>query len=304
MGDQLPAVDLGSGRVVVAMAAGNYHTCVLFNDGQVKCWGDNQDNKLGVAGTSRPSGVGGKPGEMGDNLLPVNLGAGRTALAIATGVGHTCVLLDTHQIKCWGGDYWGELGRGDTPGTGLVDLGTGRSAVAVSAGHGHTCALLDNAQVKCWGRNEFGALGLGDLANRGLHTADLGDNLPAIDLGTGGIPRSVHAYSGHTCVVMDNDVIKCWGVNDAGQLGVGNTTRYGSQPGQMGDNLPAANPGATAPLAGFTGHTSHNCAWFTDGRLVCWGSNTQGELGLGDTADRGDSPNEIGFAMPSIDLGL
>jgi E3 ubiquitin-protein ligase HERC3 len=305
MGDNLPVVDLGAGLVVVALAAGRYHTCAIFSDGQVKCWGDNLDNKLGVSSTTIAYSLGGKPGEMGDKLPFVNLGAGRTALGIAVGVGHTCALLDTHQIKCWGGDTWGGLGRGDTPGgTGLVDLGAGRSAVAVSAGHGHTCALLDSGQVKCWGRNEFGELGLGDLVNRGARSVEMGDNLPNVDLGTGRSVREINALDGDSCAVLDNDAVKCWGLNDYGELGVGNTTRYGTAPGQMGDNLPAADPGATAALRVLTAHDDHNCALYADGRLVCWGLNSGGQLGLGDTANRGDSPNEIGLGMPAIDVGM
>ena len=305
MGNNLPVVNLGTGRTVVALSAGRYHTCAIFTDAQVKCWGDNLDNKLGVSGTTRPYSLGGAAGEMGDNLPFVNLGTGRTALAVAAGVGHTCVLLDTHQIKCWGNDIWGGLGRGDTPGsTGLVDLGAGRFALAVSAGHGHTCAILDGGQVKCWGRNEFGELGLGDLLDRGAHSADLGDNLPVVDLGTGRSAREIYALDGDSCAVLDNDSIKCWGLNDYGELGVGNTTRYGVAPGQMGDNLPAAELGATAPLGSFTAHDDHNCALFTDGRLVCWGQNSAGQLGLGDTANRGDSLEEIGAGMPGIDVGM
>jgi E3 ubiquitin-protein ligase HERC3 len=177
---------------------------------------------------------------------------------------------DTHQIKCWGSDYWGGLGR--AAGTGLVELGTGRTAVAVAAGHGHTCALLDGGQVKCWRRNEFGQLGLGDVVDRGAKAGTMGDALPPVDLGSG-------------------------------RTAVGNTTRYGAQPGQMGDALPAAQLGANGRLRGFTGNTGHACALFDGGRLVCWGNNGQGQLGLGDTKNRGDSPDEIGFAMPSIDVG-
>ena len=103
MGDNLPAIDLGQGLVIAAVAAGYYHTCAVLGTGQVKCWGDNLDSKLGTVGPYR---LGGAPGEMGDNLPFVNLGAGRTALAVAPGVGHTCALLDTHQIKCWGSNLW------------------------------------------------------------------------------------------------------------------------------------------------------------------------------------------------------
>jgi alpha-tubulin suppressor-like RCC1 family protein len=108
---------------------------------------------------------------------------------------------------------------------------------------------------------------------------------------------------GWSCAVLDNDAIKCWGLNEYGQLAVGSTSRYGTQAGQMGDNLPAADLGANGRLRGFTGGTGHGCALFDGGCLVCWGLNSQGQLGLGDTKNRGDSPDEIGAAMPSLDVG-
>jgi alpha-tubulin suppressor-like RCC1 family protein len=302
MGDKLPVVNLGQGRVVTSLAAGTYHSCAIFDDGKVKCWGDNLDNKLGVAGTSRPYALGRSPSEMGDALPYVDLGQGRTALAVAAGVGHSCALLDTHQIKCWGSNLWGGLGTAGGS-TGLVDLGTGRSALAVSAGHGHTCAILDGGQVKCWGRNEFGQLGQGDMVDRGAKAETMGDALPTIDLGAGRTARQVIAMGSTSCAVLDDQSIKCWGLNDSGQLAVGSTTRYGSQPGQMADSLPAADLGANGRLRVFTGETGHACALFDSGRLVCWGSNGQGQLGLGDTQNRGDSPEELGPAMPSIDVG-
>ena len=91
---------------------------------------------------------------------PVDLGAGRTARAIAAGFYHACAILDKGQVRCWGAGYYGALGYGntssigdnETPGSvGPVDLGAGRTAVAITAGGYHTCAILDNGRVRCWG---------------------------------------------------------------------------------------------------------------------------------------------------------
>ena len=100
--------------------------------------------------------------EAGVDAAPPSSGSPLRALAISTGMQHTCALLDDHRIKCWGENSYGELGLGDTRSRGaaasemgnalpFVDLGTGRTAIAVSAGKYHTCAILDDGSVKCWG---------------------------------------------------------------------------------------------------------------------------------------------------------
>src|SRR5436190_12467161 len=109
MGNALPAVQLGTGRTATAIATGTDHTCALLDDGTVKCWGANLDGELGL-GDKVTRGDG--PGEMGDALPAVALGAGRTARAIATGQNHTCALLDDGSVKCWGSNGRGQLGIG------------------------------------------------------------------------------------------------------------------------------------------------------------------------------------------------
>src|SRR3546814_1119470 len=91
MGNNLPTVDLGTDRTAIAIAAGQYHTCVLLDGGEVKCWGFNGIGQLGLGDTSQR---GDGPDEMGNNLLTVDLGTDRTAIAIAAGQYQTCVLLD------------------------------------------------------------------------------------------------------------------------------------------------------------------------------------------------------------------
>jgi Ca2+-binding RTX toxin-like protein len=122
---------------------------------------------------------------MGDNLPPVGLGAGRTALGVTLGDDHTCALPDDATVKCWGRNDAGQLGQGDTDNresAAPIDLGAGRTAVAVTAGGNHTCARLDNEQIRCWGLNDDGQLGLGDTGARGDQPNELGDNLAAVYL--------------------------------------------------------------------------------------------------------------------------
>jgi E3 ubiquitin-protein ligase HERC3 len=187
---------------------------------------------------------------MGDNLPAVDLGTGRTAQALAAGYNHTCALLDDGTVKCWGWNYTGQLGLGDTSDRGdaplemgddlpAVDLGTGRTAQALAAGYLHTCALLDDGTVKCWGRNNSGQLGLGDTGDRGQVIGEMGDDLPAVDLGTGRTAQALAAGEFHTCALLDDGTVKCWGRNGYGQLGLGDTSDRGDEPVEMGDALPA-----------------------------------------------------------------
>jgi hypothetical protein len=161
MGANLPSVDLGANWTVVEVAAGGYHTsghtCARLENGAaraVKCWGRNNHGQLGLGDTTDRGDVG---GGMGGNLSAVQLGTGRSAVALSLGWGHSCALLDDASVKCWG-ENAGTLGQGDRNNRGdvggemgdilpAVDLGDGRTAVQIATGDSHTCALLDNAQL-------------------------------------------------------------------------------------------------------------------------------------------------------------
>lgn len=177
---------------------------------------------------------------MGDALQPVDLGA-RAAIAIAAGDYHTCALLDDGSIRCWGDNAQGQLGLGDvddrSSALATVDLGVGRRAISITAGSQHTCAMLDDSSVKCWGDNGHGQLGLGDTVSRGDEFNEMGDFLPPINLGTGRTPASVTAGDLHTCAVLEDSSVKCWGYNYYGQLGIGHTFRRGGESDDMGDAL-------------------------------------------------------------------
>jgi alpha-tubulin suppressor-like RCC1 family protein len=109
---------------------------------------------------------------------------------------------------------------------------------------GYACALLDNKSVKCWGSNYNGQLGLGDTNSRGDAPGEMGDNLPAVDLGTGRTATAIFCTYSHTCALLDNKSVKCWGDNYNGRLGLGDTNHRGDEPGEMGDNLPAVDLGS------------------------------------------------------------
>jgi alpha-tubulin suppressor-like RCC1 family protein len=308
MGDHLPAVDLGAGETAAAIAVGDEHTCALLSDGSVKCWGHNDYGTLGLGDTSWR---GHSPETMGDNLPAVDLGAGETASAIAAGSRHTCALLSSGGVKCWGFNNFGQLGLGDTISRGdgagemgddlpVVDLG--EPAVALSLGTYHSCALLIGGGVKCWGNNDFGQLGLGDTASRGDDANEMGNSLPAVDVSTGWNAVSIAAGSRHTCALLIDGSVKCWGNNDFGQLGLGDTDSRGDDVYEMGDYLSPVFLGAGRSSTGITTKGEHSCTLLTDGSVRCWGYNHFGQLGLGDSTQRGDHADELGDNLPSVKL--
>ncbi|KAJ1470783.1 regulator of chromosome condensation 1/beta-lactamase-inhibitor protein II, partial [Baffinella frigidus] len=275
MGTNLPSVDLGAGRKVKALSAGMRHTCALLDDATIKCWGYNGYGQLGLGDASNR---GDDPyAEMGTNLTSVDLGPGRTAVAVVAGSWHTCALLEDASIKCWGLNEMGQLGlrgvvvygdvedRGDNPyemGTNLssIDLGLGRTAKAITAGGGHTCALMDDASVKCWGMNIGGQLGIGDTLDRGYQLYGMGKNLSSVDLGVGRTALVVEAGGYHTCALLDDATVKCWGYNEEGQLGTGDASHRGDNLYEMGENLTSIDLGAGRTPVAIVASWFYTCA--------------------------------------------
>jgi alpha-tubulin suppressor-like RCC1 family protein len=313
MGAALPFVDLGAGEEAKAIASGRQHTCALLQGGRVKCWGWNALSQLGLGDLENR---GDNPGEMGDNLPVIDLGAGVMASAIVVGDLYACALLGGGKVKCWGNNGSGQLGlgntenRGDAPGEmgdslPYVNLGTGETAVALTAGYVHTCALLDDGDVKCWGHNHRGQLGLGDTQNRGNQAGQMGDSLPIVDLGQGVKAEAIFAASFHTCArLIGGESLKCWGFNADGHLGIGTVETMGDGPNEMGDNLPVVSFGGGKKVVTMAGGDGHICASLDDGSVRCWGWNGLGQLGLGDTMDRGNTPASTPEKLPPVSLGL
>ncbi len=311
MGDNLPAVSLGTGRTATALTTGDDHTCARLDNATMKCWGFNAHGQLGLGDTSQR---GDGAGEMGDALPVVDLGGGRGVLSVAAGATHSCALLEGGAVKCWGDGTAGLLGLGDTVTRGdgagemgnnlpSVSLGAGRSATAIAVGDLHTCALLDNATVKCWGDNQFGQLGVGDTADRGDNAGEMGDSLPAVSLGTGRTATTIAVGYGISCARLDNGTAKCWGRNTTGQLGQGETANRGDAAGELGNTLAAINVGTGRSVTSISPGDDHTCARLDNGVVKCWGYAGEGRLGLGDGVNRGDNAGEMGDALPAVNLG-
>ncbi|MFN3201590.1 MAG: thrombospondin type 3 repeat-containing protein, partial [Bradymonadia bacterium] len=319
MGDNLPFVDL-NGSTITAIAGMRYGQCALLDTGDVKCWGENNVGDLGLGDREFR---GDEPNEMGANLPTVDLGSVGAVTQLSPGQRHMCALFDNGRIKCWGNNGDGNLGQGDSQHRGdnanemgdnlpYVDLGTenGQPLLAsqVASGGEYACALLTNGRVKCWGDNNQGQLGLGDLADRGDDANEMGDNLPYVDLGTNdqGAPLTVvqlNAYGAHTCAVFDDNRLKCWGLNDRGRLGLGNTQEnQGDDPNEMGDNLPFVNLGSNRTVQALSVRGSGTCVLLDNGGVKCWGYNGNGNLGIGNQSDRGYN-NDMGNFLPEVNLG-
>ena len=290
---------------VVTVVAGGSHTCVVFANGRLKCWGANSKGQLGLGDTSAR---GDNMNEMGENLPVVGLDPSLPIAGVGAGSEETCARTSAGTVKCWGSNGYGQLGLGDKNNRGdnpnemgtlpSVSLGSGETATAFRGGLWHMCALLSGGAVKCWGENSKGQLGLGDISTRGDQPGEMGNSLPRVDLGTGQTASAITAGWTHSCVVLKSPFpkitgpVKCWGENSKGQLGLGNTAFRGKAPGEMGDNLPAVDLGTTnninnTALAVSAG-VAHTCALLSDGTVKCWGASDAGQLGLGDASARGD----------------
>lgn len=237
-----------------------------------------------------------------------------TVVMVAGGLDHACALLSSGVVKCWGYNGDGELGLGHTTARGdepnemglalpIVDLGPGEKALSISASWRHTCALLMGGRVKCWGGNASAQLGVGDTQNRGDNPGEMGSHLPAVDLGPNVEVTAIAAGDDHTCALIKGGKVKCWGANQVGQLGLGDTAQRGDEASDMGENLPYVDLGANKVAVGLASGAGHTCALFADGSVKCWGLNYRGQLGLGDSENRGDEGSETGNNLPAVDLG-
>lgn len=306
-----PGVDAGELKLV-RITAGKYHTCVLWNDGILKCWGKNDSGELGL-GDVAARGL--TADTMGRKLAPVNLGNGARTQVVGAGGYRTCAILVGGAVKCWGYNAIGGLGqpddenRGDSPETigdalAPVDLGTGAVATDLGVGDFSSCALLQNGSVKCWGSNLGGELGYGDDFQRGGAPSDyakpLGNDLPAVDVGLSGtvkIGMTSADVSQSSCAISNTAVLKCWGGNQYGQLGLGDTNNRGDNLDEMGGQLPELQIGG--PAAFVAPGRDAVCVGLGSGQMRCWGNGEFGKLGQGNVDNHGAD----GTNLPMVNLG-
>ena len=222
-------VGLSSGVAVVA--AGAFHTCALTSAGSVKCWGSNYSGPLGDGTTTNRSAP----------VDVVGLSSGVTQ--IAAGGNQTCALTTAGGVKCWGGNYSGQLGDGTTTNrTAPVDVvGLSSGVTQIAAGGNQTCALTTAGGVKCWGSNYSGEVGDGTTNNR---------TTPVDVVGLSSGVTQIAAGGNHNCALTTAGGVKCWGYNSSGQLGDGTTTNRTTPVDVVG-----LSSGVTQIAAGWGTHT-------------------------------------------------
>lgn len=251
MGNNLPYIILGSNIMIASLHSGSQssHNCVILSAPfdsyeRIKCWGLNNYYQLGY-GDANTRGI--KFSDMGDNLPLVDLGMESKVKQVAVGYTHTCALLVSLNMKCWGDQYFGELASGGytmLSFTGdslpIVPIDSGKRISSVMVSDSNTCILYDDlVTLKCAGWNYYGQLGQGDKLDRGRSPTTTYPMIPAIDLGVGSLNiSSVYPGRYFNCVLFVDNSIRCFGINYYGNLAIGiNENAVGDKRNEMGVNL-------------------------------------------------------------------
>ncbi|MFY9264237.1 MAG: hypothetical protein WAO61_02230 [Solirubrobacterales bacterium] len=270
---QVAAALAGDWAAPASVATGQRHMCFADLDKTVKCQGKNTSGQLGNATNA-------------DSSTPVVVaGLGDPAAQVVSGTNHSCALLSNGNVRCWGANNHRQLGTTVVP--------TPSSSVSISvpdlvndvtqiaSGFDHSCAIRTNDSVVCWGANSYGQLGDGTITpTKGTETTE----------SLGGRAQEVATGQEHTCALLTNGTVRCWGANTFGQLGNGTVT---------GSTRPVSVVGLPAAVNAITAGAYHTCALLADTTLRCWGRNDKGQLGNG-TRDNASQPSVLArFAGPS-----
>ena len=241
------------------VGAGGEYTCVLMSNGTESCTGRNQFGQLGN-------------GSMNNSNVPVAVTGLGSIAHLVPGDEFSCALITDGSIQCWGTGEKGQRGDGTFTTWSVSPAAvTGvTTAVAAGAGYNHACAVLADGTLQCWGDNAHGQLG-----------DSMAETQSALPVNVGGIssPLAIAVGGFHTCVLIADRSVRCWGQNGQGQVGDGTM-----------DDAPAPVPvsGLSSVVSLALGGT-HSCALLTDGTVQCWGNGYDGQLGNG-TFDPSSTP--------------
>ena len=302
-------------RTAAAVDSGSSHKCVLLADdpetadedegGTIRCWGSNLRGQLGHGSTNR-----------GVENTPVKALGIETAVAMSVGFGHTCALLaddpetadedEDGTIRCWGYNLYGQLGDHDLEtDINIAIVGAAENspvqvvgidnAIAISAKNTHTCAVLEDGTVRCWGYNFYGQLGFEPKPIgsefRTLQVSRIPFQIPGI---TTAIDVSVGIH--HTCAVLEDGRVMCWGRNNHGQLGNG----------QSGDDEESATPVEVSEIGtarAISSWANYNCALLEDGSVSCWGDFPLGQV-IEDSTLSSSTPVQISGILTAVAISL
>ncbi len=253
----VPVAVTNMGSNVTAVSSGTYHSCGI-RSGALYCWGRNEHGQLGDNSTMNAS-------------TPVSvIGMTSGVTHVSCGDNHTCARKSDGSLRCWGRNDYGQLGDNSTVDRYSPVLVSGMTSGVsmVSAGSFFTCAVRTDGSLRCWGRNDYGFVGDGSTTQR---------LTPVTPSGMGSGVQAVASGGHQNCALKTNQSIWCWGLNNFGQLGNGNTTdslvpvQVQSLPGNM----------ASVHVGG-----AHVCAVSSGGGAWCWGNNDSGRIGDGTTTHR------------------
>ena len=196
----VPVDRAGLSSGVSTVSAGGHHGCALLSTGGIMCWGNNDDGQLGNGSWTKSA------------VPKAVTGLSSGVIAVAAGASHTCALTSVGGVKCWGQNTKGQLGNGSTLDSPVpVDVvGLSSGVATISAGKAQTCAVTSLGAVECWGENSYGKLGNGVPGNSGVPVEVVGLSASAVDVST-----AVE----HTCALLSNGGVMCWGYNYHYQLG-------------------------------------------------------------------------------------
>lgn len=273
------------------ISVGTGHSCAILKDNTMECWGENVYGQLGIGTHDGPETCSSNLSGTSCSRTPVTVTGANNAIQIAAGAFHTCAVLLDGKVKCWGMSLYGQLGNGRNSEncsgfscSSVPVFAVVNNAKNITAGHTHTCALLSDGYVRCWGGNSWGQLGLT------IKSEFYCGGEPCMSM-----PYPLHVYNAayiaagyeHTCIVLLDKTIKCWGNNNYGQLGIGTSKgpKSCSSPNIIGLNISCSEePMPTQEInnvVNVAAGLSHSCALLQDGKIKCWGLNRDGQLGLG-----------------------
>ena len=243
--------------VAPSITAGNGRSCTINAAGGALCWGDNSSGALGNGAAIISS----------TPIVVTGLSSGVAAIATAAGAYHTCAVTTAGGALCWGNNGSGQLGNGTVANSSVPAPVSGLSSgvAAMAMGTYHTCALTTAGGVKCWGNNSYRQLGNGTTTSH---------YVPVDVTGLSSGVRAITSGFEHACALTTSGGVLCWGNNRYGQFGNGTTTN---------SSVPVPVTGLSSGVAAITAGNDHTCALTTAGGVLCWGYNSNGQLGNGTT---------------------
>lgn len=273
------------GKIVVAVAAGRFHSLALCSDGSVAAWGDNASGQLGD-GTTTSQSV-----PVLVNALPGSALYGRLVVSIAAGAAHSLALCSDGTVVAWGSNSNGQLGDNSTTNRLLpVEVNAtsssalfNRTVLALAGGSLHSLALCSDNTVAAWGSNSNGQLGDNSTTQRLLPVAV--NNAQNVSTLYNRTVNSIAAGTTHSLALCSDNTIGAWGSNSFGELGDNSLTQR-LVPVTVVNSRVLSGKGIAFVAAG----ESHSMATCTDGSAAAWGRNDSGQVGDNTVVTPRDEP--------------